>query len=198
MPLFRHEDISVRHSGLAKGSQELIPITTHRIETALALDREVMRSCIISEPFWWLMRLDNPAGATEELTLVDYLAAPHVVTSMAGEDTDHVDAILALQGASRRKVVTVPSFMAAAWYATSSDMIATLPETVARRACDRTGGVLRKAPLDLPNSVAYLWWHPRFHNDEGHSCGASCCRTRSRRIASYRSGEERPRHWGRV
>jgi DNA-binding transcriptional LysR family regulator len=153
---------------LASGELDLV-LAGSEVETTLALDREVMRSRIISEPFWCLMGHDNPAAASEELTLAAYVAAPHVVTSMAGEETDHVDASLAGLGLSRRKAVTVPSFMAAAWYAASSDMIATLPEAVAHRAADRTGGILRRAPMDLPNSVAYLWWHPRFHNDAGHA-----------------------------
>jgi DNA-binding transcriptional LysR family regulator len=111
---------------LASGELDLV-LAGSEVETTLSLDREVMRSRIISEPFWCVMAHDNPA-ATEELTLAAYLAAPHVVTSMVGEESYKVDASLTQIGASRRKAVTVPSFLAAAWYAASSDMMPPCPK----------------------------------------------------------------------
>jgi DNA-binding transcriptional LysR family regulator len=153
---------------LASGELDLV-LAGAEVETTLALDGEVMRSRIMSEPFCCLMSADNPAASLAELTLASYLEAPHVMTSTAGEQTDHVDECLERLNLRRRKAVTVPSYMAAAWYATSSDMIATLPGTVAHRAAERTGGIIRKAPIDLPYSMAYLWWHPRFQNDPGHT-----------------------------
>jgi DNA-binding transcriptional LysR family regulator len=153
---------------LATGQLDVV-LAGSEVETSLALDREVMRSRIIAEPFCCVLRRDHPAAQTPELALESYLAAPHVVVSVTGEDKDGVDVALADRGERRRAAATVPSFMAAAWYAASSNMIATLPETVARRAADRTDSVIRRPPIDLPDSVAYLWWHPRFQADPGHA-----------------------------
>jgi DNA-binding transcriptional LysR family regulator len=153
---------------LATGALDLV-LAGSEVESALALDREVMRSRVITEPFCCILHENHPAAQTPELSLEAYLDAPHVVVSVTGEETDLVDADLAKQGLRRRVAVTVPSFMSAAWYATSSDMIATLPRTVAMRVAARTQGVVRRPPLDLPRSIAYLWWHPRFQSDVGHA-----------------------------
>ncbi|USI74945.1 LysR family transcriptional regulator [Sphingomonas morindae] len=152
---------------LATGALDLV-IAGAEVEAALALDREVMRSRIIAEPFCCVLREDHPAAQAATLSLEAYVQAPHVVVSMTGEDSDQVDSALAARGLRRRVAATVPSFMAAAWYATSSDMIATLPRTVALRAAARNQGVVRPPPLALPRSIAYLWWHPRFQSDAGH------------------------------
>lgn len=79
-----------------------------------------------------------------------------------------VDKALSALGRRRRIVVTVPSFPAAIQIAAASDLIATLPRVVAERADDRETTML-PPPLDVPRSVAYLWWHPRFQQDPGHS-----------------------------
>ncbi len=169
-----HVDLRFRPMGpdvldkLAAGELDLV-LAGSEVETPLALDREVMRSRIISEPFCCVMRPDHPAARAPALTLEAYLDAPHVVVGVTGEETDQVDAALAKQGLKRRVAATVPSFMAAAWYAASSDMIATLPQTVALRAGARSEGIVRPPPLELPSSTTYLWWHPRFQADAGHS-----------------------------
>ena len=58
-----------------------------------------------------------------------------------------------MQGLRRRVAVTVPSFPAAAHIVASSDLIATLPQSVAERA-ERLDVELRPPPLELPRGVA--------------------------------------------
>ncbi|WP_420138321.1 LysR family transcriptional regulator [Sphingomonas sp.] len=152
---------------LASGELDLV-LAGSELETVLGLNRELMRSRVISEPYYCVMRSDHPAAQAPELTLEAYLEAPHVMVSLAGETVDAVDTALEGVGARRRIGAAVPSFMAAAWYATESDMIATLPKTVAARAAERAGGVIRRPPIDLPFSTAHIWWHPRYQHDAGH------------------------------
>lgn len=133
---------------------------------ALDLDRDTMRTRVISEPFRCLLRRGHPA-LERDLGLRTYVALPHVLVSTGGGDTGIVDDALAVLGLRRRVAVTVTSFLAAAYIAASSDLIATLPLAIAERAV-QLGVELRPPPLDLPRANAYLWWHARFQNDPGH------------------------------
>jgi DNA-binding transcriptional LysR family regulator len=139
------------------------------VETALALDREMMRSLIISEGFACVMRRGHPASGGSELSFDDYLSYPHVMVSTAGGDRGIVDEALAQSDRRRRVALTVPSFMTAAWFTSTTDLIATLPETIARDASRYVDVVTFAPPLPLPTSTAYLWWHPRMQHDAGHA-----------------------------
>ena len=151
---------------LASGRLDLV-LAGAEVEQILALDREAMRTCVIDEPFCCLLRRGHPALA-QDFDLQAYVALPHVLVSTTGGETGIVDGALAAKGLCRRVAVTVPSFPAAAYIVASSDLIATLPRAVAERA-ERLDVELRPPPLELPRSVAYLWWHPRFQHDPGHT-----------------------------
>lgn len=151
---------------LASGRLDLV-LAGAEVEQTLALDRDAMRTRVIDEPFCCLLRRGHPALA-QPLDLQAYVALPHVLVSTTGGDTGIVDTVLAAQGLHRRVAVTVPSFPAAVHIVASSDLIATLPRAVAERD-ERLAVELRPPPLELPRSVAYLWWHPRFQHDPGHA-----------------------------
>ena len=151
---------------LASGRLDLV-LAGAEVEQVLALDREPMRTRVIDEPFCCLLRRGHPALA-RPLDLQTYVALPHVLVSTTGGESGIVDDALAALGMCRRVAVTVPSFPAAAYIVASSDLIATLPKAVTDRA-DLLDVEIRTPPLDLPRSVAYLWWHPRFQHDPGHT-----------------------------
>ncbi|WP_171033907.1 LysR family transcriptional regulator [Lichenicoccus roseus] len=165
-------DVCIRAIGpglpeeMASGRLDLV-LAGAEAEGILGLDREVMRQRVIDEPFRCLLRRGHPALA-RPLDLQAYVALPHVLVSTTGGKTGIVDEALAVRGLRRRVAVTVPSFPAAAYIVASSDLIATLPQAVAERA-ERLDVELRPPPLELPRGVAYLWWHPRFQHDPGHT-----------------------------
>ncbi|MGK6323717.1 LysR family transcriptional regulator [Sphingomonas sp. DT-51] len=138
-------------------------------ETALALDRDMMRSRIISEEFCCIVRAGHPLALAGQLDLDSYASAAHVLISTTGGDRGIADEALAEHGLTRRVALTLPSFAAAAGFVAASDMIATVPEAIARAGEARGLVVILKPPLAMPRSDAYLWWHPRFQNDNAHS-----------------------------
>lgn len=164
-------DIRVRPIGpglvddLASGRLDVV-LAGAEVEHQLALDRDLMRTRVISEPFRCVLRQGHPA-LEGEFDLERYTALSHVLVSTAGDDTGIVDAVLGSAGRSRRVAVTVPSFPAAVWIVAASDLVATLPKAITDRA-DRHKVEVRVPPIALPSSDAYLWWHPRFQNDPGH------------------------------
>ena len=166
---FRISALRANLSGeLASGQLDLV-LAGAEVEGAMQLDRELMRSRIIAEQLVCVLAHDHPALVEgNELTVERYLAWPHVLVSTGGGATGIVDAALREQGLGRRVALTVPSFAAAMLIATQSDLIATVPPSIAERAATLFGAVLRRAPIELPIAAAYLWWHPRFQYDTAH------------------------------
>lgn len=150
---------------LASGRLDLV-LAGAEVERQLALDKELMRVRVISEPFRCVLRRGHPALETD-LDLDRYVSLPHLLVSTTGEGTGIVDTALATLGRRRRVAMTVPSFPAAIWIVAASDLIATLPKAITDRAA-RHEVEVREVPIALPSSDAYLWWHPRFQHDPGH------------------------------
>jgi DNA-binding transcriptional LysR family regulator len=152
---------------LANGSLDLM-LTGGEVEAVLALDRDLMRSRIIAEPFLCVMRPDHPAANTDPVDLGAYLNASHVLVSASTGECSHADDVVVLAGYRRKVAATVPSLLTAAWIAAQTDLIATLPAMVANRAAERGGAVVRKPPIEMPESTIYMWWHLRFQSDPAH------------------------------
>ena len=150
---------------LASGRLDLV-LAGAEVEHQLALDRDLMRARVISEPFRCVLRRGHPALGSD-LDLDAYAALPHLLVSTTGQGAGIVDGALEALGRRRRVAMTVPSFPAAIWTVAASDLIATLPKAITDRAT-RHEVEVRDVPLVLPSSDAYLWWHPRFQNDPGH------------------------------
>jgi DNA-binding transcriptional LysR family regulator len=160
-----HDSLS---QGLANGQLDVV-LAGGEAEQALALDRGLMRSRIISEAFCCIVRVGHPLAAVGALDLETYAAAEHVLISTTGGDRGIADTALAAHGLTRRVALTVPSFAAALGFVVASDMMATVPETIALAGEYRGLVAILKPPLDLPRSDAYLWWHPRFQSDAAHA-----------------------------
>jgi DNA-binding transcriptional LysR family regulator len=152
---------------LANGSLDVM-LAGNDFAAVLAPDPDLMRCRVIAEPFLCVMRPDHPAAKTDTLDLEAYLNASHVLVSASTGEHGNADDIIAISGYHRKVAATVPSLLTAAWIAAETDLIATLPEMVARRAVERGGAVTRKPPIELPESIIYMWWHPRFQGDPAH------------------------------
>lgn len=137
------------------------------VEQQLSLDRGLMRSLIASEDFVCILRSDHPL-ARRKLTLEAYTGLSHLMISTGGRDTGMVDSALAGLGLRRRLALTVPGFAGAPILIAASDLIATVPRSVAEWGRRQFGLRLLPPPLAMPKAEAFLWWHQRFHNEPGH------------------------------
>ena len=126
-----------------------------------------VREVIFEEGFCCFVWRDNPA-VSEGLSLAQYIASPHLLVSMDGSDSGWVDSELGRLGLSRRVVATVPHFVAAAAVLVGSEMIATLPRSMARMF-ESLGVPLRafEPPLTLPTFSVTQVWHRVRHEDPG-------------------------------
>ena len=115
------------------------------------------------ERFVCIVRRGHPRVG-ERVTLDDYCALDHVLVSPSGGAfTAPADDALAALGRTRHVRLSVPHFLLVAEILTRSDMIAVLPERLARGYGERFR--VFDLPFELaPFSVVAIW-HERTHRD---------------------------------
>jgi DNA-binding transcriptional LysR family regulator len=123
---------------------------------------------LFDDRFITLVRVGHPA-ADSGLTLDRYLALGHIVVSVTGVGPAPVDIALANLGLGRRVQVRVPSFLAAVEIAAGSDLIMTLPTSLAQTAAGMGRLVGLPPPIDLGSFTMSLVWHARHQDDPRHN-----------------------------
>lgn len=119
---------------------------------------------LIREDFVCLVRQEHPLARASVPTLDDILAWPHISVSVDVED-DPVSIALARRGAVRRVVATTPYYAGAQALLEGTDMVLTLPASIARdpAVCGKLRTVA--APPELGSFDYWLMWHTRSQND---------------------------------
>ncbi|WP_421535002.1 LysR family transcriptional regulator [Pseudomonas marginalis] len=124
-----------------------------------------------------LLRADSQSG---ELGLDEFCRRPHVVVSSMGNVIEEADRALSHLGRQRKVVLTVPQFSALPMLLADSDMIAIVPDYIARSMAMIGGLRAEFAPLDLPEQELSMVWRGATHNDPGERwlrarCSAFLC-----------------------
>lgn len=114
-----------------------------------------------------LMRRDHP-DAGREMTLDLFLSMGHVAVSITGSGPAPIDLILQRMGQQRQVKARVPSFFTALEIAAQSDLIITLPDSLAETGMARARFVMRQPPLPLGSFSMSLVWHARHHASARH------------------------------
>lgn len=127
----------------------------------------IQRRRLYDEELVTLMRAQHPA-LSRKLTLERFLALDHIVVSVTGLGAAPVDEVLARMGRTRRVKLRVPNFFAAVEIAAHSDLVMTLPSSLARAAADMRGLVSLPPPLDLGVFTMSLAWHARQQDAPRH------------------------------
>ena len=127
----------------------------------------IRRRRLYDEELVTLMRAHHPALAGD-LTLDRFLALEHIVVSVTGVGSAPVDEALAQMGRTRRVRLRVPNFFAAVEIAARSDLVMTLPSSLARAAADMRRFVSLPPPLDLERVTMSLAWHVRQQDAPRH------------------------------
>jgi DNA-binding transcriptional LysR family regulator len=103
-------------------------------------------------------------------SLAAFAAERHVVVSTAGTGHAHqlVERALERVIPPERIVCRVPTFMAAAYAASRTDTVATLPAGAAKELGDALGLRAFATPTRLPRIDVAQHWHERFHREPGN------------------------------
>jgi DNA-binding transcriptional LysR family regulator len=110
---------------------------------------------LYTEPWQVLAR-----RGTARLDAAAYASAIHIDISPAGAGsyTRIIDGALGRHGVRRRVGATTTGFESAAAIVAGSTLVATVPESVARRAARAHGVDALPAPLEIPPVEIYLYW----------------------------------------
>lgn len=109
----------------------------------------------------------SASSMTGTLDLDEYCRRPHVSVSLNGEMTDPIDRALSSLGRQRQVVLAVPQYSALKSLLEDTDMVAVVPEYVAR-AMTRQGGLrMDSMPISIPTVDLSLSWISTLDNDPG-------------------------------
>jgi LysR family transcriptional activator of mexEF-oprN operon len=102
---------------------------------------------------------------TETLDLNEYSNRPHVSVSINGETSDYIDSALGSIGRQRQVVLGVSQYSALKALIEDTDMLAVVPDYVAK-AMIRQGGVrMDPVPMTLPALDLSMSWNSTLDND---------------------------------
>jgi DNA-binding transcriptional LysR family regulator len=102
------------------------------------------------------------------LSLARFLAARHVATFYPGEGPGLVDRVLSERGHTRAVALSVPHFLSVPFVVAESDLIATLPSSIAERFRGVLPISLFPCPAPVPRFTVSLVWHARTHEEAAH------------------------------
>jgi DNA-binding transcriptional LysR family regulator len=135
---------------------------------ALALEASVRSAVLWEERNVCIASPTHPA-IRGKLSLQQYAAAWHVAVFYKTQGPGIIDTLLAQQGLSRRLAMLVPHFASVPFMVASSDLIATVPERLARRFGQWLKLQILPVPVAIPPFRLTLLWHERWHADPAHS-----------------------------
>lgn len=116
-----------------------------------------------------LVRAGHPV-LSSPWSLDAYLAYPHVnLAAHTRFFSDQLDQALGAVNRAREVRLTLSSYLAAPFAVGNSDLIATVPQSVANALAERAGTVVMDVPLSLPMLTVSLYWHERYHRDPAHA-----------------------------
>lgn len=127
----------------------------------------IVERALFDERFVCILRASHPA-LTKRWTPERFAALQHVLIAPGGQPGGTVDEALARLGLDRRVTVGVPHFLSAPYIVLDSDLVATVPERLARLVSSSLNLEVREPPIPVPGFGVYLYWHRRFQDDPAH------------------------------
>ena len=103
--------------------------------------------------------------ASAPLDLDEFCRRPHVVVSSMGNVVDDADRALSQLGRHRKVLLAVPQFSALPALLADSDLVAIVPDYVARAMARLEGLRADCVPLDLPALEVSMAWRGASHDD---------------------------------
>lgn len=145
---------------------------------------------LIAEPlykdhFVSLLRKDHPG--LQDWGLERFLALNHVLVTIIGSGPVALDQALEKLGRCRRIALKLPHFFAAISIVAQSDMVVSLPVSVARRFADENGLVILETPVETPTVEIAAFWPPVMDAEPSHQWLRSVVRSAANELASMTS-----------
>ncbi|MEV6976373.1 LysR family transcriptional regulator [Kitasatospora sp. NPDC093806] len=132
------------------------------------LDPETRTEPLAGTGLVGIARAGHPLTVGAPPTVQEFAAADHLAVSRHGRGPGPVDQRLAELGLARRVVATVPSFTTALFLLRDTDLVALAPARLRSPAAAAFGLRTFPLPVELPEVVLSMAWHPRNDQDAGH------------------------------
>jgi DNA-binding transcriptional LysR family regulator len=138
-----------------------------RIGVHVEKNRDTTSEVLLTDRFVAIVR-KNHALAGRRLTHRRFAEAHHVTVSPVGKRTGPIDTALAEVGLERKHITTVTSFVVAAHLVANTDLLGSVPRTIAKTMAGSLPIVSLEIPLALPTFDVILTWHDRHGSDPSH------------------------------
>ena len=106
---------------------------------------------------------------TRRLTLKQYLQLPHAMILTGDGHQAMVDHPLAALGLKRRVALSIPFFIPAVLAIAHTDLVLTVPRTLAKVTKPITSLRMIEPPRELKPFSYFMSWHPRLTNEAAHA-----------------------------
>jgi DNA-binding transcriptional LysR family regulator len=102
----------------------------------------------------------NPRLRDGRLTLEDLRTLPHATARLPHAEDDPVQAALSRCGITPNSAVSTVGWLTLPFLVADSDMVAIVPELLARRLAGAAGVAVIEPPFGQVDLVEAAWWHP--------------------------------------
>ena len=161
-PLWRIETEALHAAELPRaleaGEFDLAVGNLHLLRTG------IYRQKLVSSEYKVIHRRDHPRFRTA-LTLRDYLDARHAVMRGPGASPSALEQTLSKRGQARDVALSVPQFLLLPAVVAETDLVATVPASVARAFAGPYHLAVWPLPVQMPELVLYQYWHQRYNAD---------------------------------
>jgi DNA-binding transcriptional LysR family regulator len=155
------------------------------------------REALYRDSFVTVLRAGHPA--LEGWSLSRFIELDHVLVTVLGEGRGAMDGMLKDRGLARRVALRLPHFYAAMAVVAESDLVVTLPRSIAMRHAGLLGLVALDPPLEHPPFTTTVIWPEVLEADPGNAWLRGLVREEAGRIAgteALRQGAPPPRGGG--
>jgi DNA-binding transcriptional LysR family regulator len=154
--------IDTVHEQLASGQADVAIVSSRLMPSTLR------QAPLFTDHFMLLARRGHPLLANT-VDLDTYLRCAHVMVSPVGRRfPSAVDEALRRLGKARHVSVCVPQYLSAVQLVAATDLIVTVPSSIAARAVAERAVVRHELPFDAGRLELALLWHERSHNEAAH------------------------------
>lgn len=111
----------------------------------------------------------NPRLRDGRLTLEDLSSMPHATAELPHAEADPVRTALEELGVTLNIAVTTAGWLTLPFVVAETDMVAVVPERLARRVSDAAGVTVIEPPFGKIELIEAAWWHPTRTTDPAHT-----------------------------
>lgn len=163
-----HVQLSSVRAGSVQLKEEL---ETGRVDLAIGpfedISEALYQKLLFRQPYVSMFRKGHPL-ARGKVTLERFVAAEHLLVDSHDSPYDRINHLLEEAGIGAGTRFRVPHFTAVPYIVSGSDLVVTVPQKLAERACWPFGLAWIVPPLALPPLQTNLFWHRRFNQDPGN------------------------------